>query len=527
MASVESFATRALLAATSTNQTAAYLTEQGREGMFVWNSSDLSARVSADPQQGVYVAPSSTPLGANGAWVREYEAQLEANWFGASGAGTGNDVPFIQAAIDLAATLGGRTVFLRPGTYQLQLRASPDGVGATCIEMKSGVTLVGEDQNLSILRLAPNQLGPGTYLRIIMSQGLLQNAAIRDLQVDGNQAQQTGFTNTGNGAAILLGRSEQVAIERIVARNANGQGIQIVAPVGSVSSKIRVEGCFVSNCQGDGNSGIGIQVSQFERLIVSGNIVQDTVGNGIDLYGENGTDRSSASNFIVSDNIITNADNGIFPETSRSGIVTGNTMTQCRSAGIRINRINGAPSLLQIVNNQVDTTPTSLAITGDADRQSGIMVEGNFFSNFYGAGGGVVFGGSSANVSYVVVRNNTFAPATTTVPLVLVAPGTNQVAFIRVYDNQFQGVPNPGYRFVNYAATTYRAYVGGWIGLEDVSGDDLERRSILTENLAISAPDVPSSSGTSGRKGQIAYDSGYIYVCVDSGNWKRAALTNF
>ena len=45
------------------------------------------------------------------------------------------------------------TVFLRPGTYQLQLRASPDGVGATCIEMMSGVILVGEDQNLSILHM--------------------------------------------------------------------------------------------------------------------------------------------------------------------------------------------------------------------------------------------------------------------------------------------------------------------------------------------------------------------------------------
>jgi hypothetical protein len=40
------------------------------EGFFVFDSSDLSAKVTADPQKGLYVAPSTATTGASGAWVR-------------------------------------------------------------------------------------------------------------------------------------------------------------------------------------------------------------------------------------------------------------------------------------------------------------------------------------------------------------------------------------------------------------------------------------------------------------------------
>ena len=37
----------------------------------------------------------------------------------------------------------------------------------------------------------------------------------------------------------------------------------------------------------------------------------------------------------------------------------------------------------------------------------------------------------------------------------------------------------------------------------------------------------PSSSSSFGKKGQIRYDSNYIYICVDDNTWKRVALTSF
>jgi len=44
--------------------------------------------------------------------------------------------------------------------------------------------------------------------------------------------------------------------------------------------------------------------------------------------------------------------------------------------------------------------------------------------------------------------------------------------------------------------------------------------NIITSNVF-----VPSSATAGGKAGQISFDSGYIYVCLGSGNWKRAALT--
>ena len=47
--------------------------------------------------------------------------------------------------------------------------------------------------------------------------------------------------------------------------------------------------------------------------------------------------------------------------------------------------------------------------------------------------------------------------------------------------------------------------------------------NIITSNVF-----VPTSSTTAGGvKGQITYDSGYVYVCIGPGNWKRSALSTF
>ena len=49
----------------------------------------------------------------------------------------------------------------------------------------------------------------------------------------------------------------------------------------------------------------------------------------------------------------------------------------------------------------------------------------------------------------------------------------------------------------------------------DISGDDIRIRN----------PQTPSSSTATGNKGEIAWDSNYIYVCVNTNTWGRVALT--
>lgn len=104
----------ALAVLDTTKNTSAWLMEAGREGRFQWNSANLSALVTIDTQQGIYVAPASAPTGASGAWVRVYQrSTYTASWFGVLGDGS-NQTTALQALIDFipaAATALG----IKPG----------------------------------------------------------------------------------------------------------------------------------------------------------------------------------------------------------------------------------------------------------------------------------------------------------------------------------------------------------------------------------------------------------------------------
>ncbi|MED5546136.1 MAG: hypothetical protein VYD90_12875 [Pseudomonadota bacterium] len=38
---------------------------------------------------------------------------------------------------------------------------------------------------------------------------------------------------------------------------------------------------------------------------------------------------------------------------------------------------------------------------------------------------------------------------------------------------------------------------------------------------------VPASASAAGTAGQVAYDSDYLYICVATDTWKRAALSTW
>jgi hypothetical protein len=99
-AATQQVATRTALAALSTSAPAAYLRESGREGMFVWSSSNNATNVTNDPGQAIYVPPASDATGASGAWVRRYSGAKSAKWFGATGDGTTDDNIALQRWLD-------------------------------------------------------------------------------------------------------------------------------------------------------------------------------------------------------------------------------------------------------------------------------------------------------------------------------------------------------------------------------------------------------------------------------------------
>lgn len=112
--------TRVALAAISApvNGQIATLTEAGREGVFRFSTANLSAQVTLDTGQGIYVAPAAATSGASGAWVRVVGPgePWQASWFGLP---TGGDDTTIMQSIENMKE-DGRAVHFGAGTFQFR-----------------------------------------------------------------------------------------------------------------------------------------------------------------------------------------------------------------------------------------------------------------------------------------------------------------------------------------------------------------------------------------------------------------------
>ncbi len=107
-----SFETIALLKAYQGPATGVLVTQDGRGGEFAWRSGDQSANVTADPREGVWVAPDSDPTGTSGAWQRFYKDVVLAEWFGAQGDDAADDTAALQAAVDASVLLSAKLILL-------------------------------------------------------------------------------------------------------------------------------------------------------------------------------------------------------------------------------------------------------------------------------------------------------------------------------------------------------------------------------------------------------------------------------
>ena len=38
---------------------------------------------------------------------------------------------------------------------------------------------------------------------------------------------------------------------------------------------------------------------------------------------------------------------------------------------------------------------------------------------------------------------------------------------------------------------------------------------------------IPATSTSAGQEGEVAYDSGYMYICITNNNWRRLAISDF
>lgn len=226
-------ASRSALAAASPSRGPAMLTEAGREGLFVFDGSNFSAKVGSDPRQAIYIAPASDPTGTSGCWVRKHEGDIRPEWFGAVGDDVTDDGPAFAAAIAwLRANSASYGDAYYKGSARLRVGAKKYFLGVTTLDINH--TLVIEGEGSGVIGGIPTRLrwsGNATGIRVHAYNTVAQTGAD-----GGSQKAADGIILRG---LFLMGDYTDFASE------GEHHGIQL-------RGKAVIEDCYVYNFQGDG-----------------------------------------------------------------------------------------------------------------------------------------------------------------------------------------------------------------------------------------------------------------------------------
>ena len=65
------------------------------------------------------------------------------------------------------------------------------------------------------------------------------------------------------------------------------------------------------------------------------------------------------------------------------------------------------------------------------------------------------------------------------------------------------------------------------INLKSNNASPVFTGTVTTPNLVISTGTAPATATSAGTKGQIAYASGFLYVCVATNTWQRVAIATW
>lgn len=316
----------------------------------------------------------------------------------------------IQAAVDAAnakytATGAMQSVFIPPGVFWVGARAITNTGESTqngiiSVQLRSGVRLYGT----GTIKAMPSLYGAGAYFRIIGSDrgARISNVILEGFGVDGNRSNQVASTQCSN---IVLEVSNNIRVEGVRSVEANGNGMMVRGRYPDTATNIRISNCYVYGC-----NSIGIQSSQFNGLVIADNTVDTTANNCIDVYGDTGVSGSVSNgvNFSITGNTVRNSDIcGIFPETVANGVVSGNSIYNCRE-GIHINRIYSVPKNIVVSSNSIyGSSDAGIWISGD---MQGINIFGNTISDWLVGTAAIKLGTSVGNVSNVYIHGNVFNP---------------------------------------------------------------------------------------------------------------------
>ena len=265
-----------LAALPTVNGAAAMLTAKGREGLFVFDSANLSAMVTADTRKGIYVAPAAAPTGASGAWVRRFEGAVQLAWFGPARDFVTDDLPAFEGAHDAIkarsignAFPGAGVLDLGPGRFYL----SGTWNIHTCLQIRGAGS--GQPHGAAtLLRFAKNINGiilnhGNTHGDTVGTQGSAEGSLLEGVQLWGGNVNVSGagavtsFTAgdspTGHGVRV---RGAFIECRDVASYFFGGDGFNIIASAGSVGASQGNANSFVLNrCQAQFNRGNGFVVA--------------------------------------------------------------------------------------------------------------------------------------------------------------------------------------------------------------------------------------------------------------------------
>lgn len=267
---------RTALAASSSTQLPVLLTERGREGLFLFDGSNLSAAVAADPREGIYVAPTADTTGASGAWVRRYSGHVNVRWFGAKGDDVTDDGAAFTAAIAFLKSISTGGFGYGNASPRLFVPAGKYYLGTTTLDINHTLIIEGESVGeagggASVLRWAANTTGIRVQrLNTTGATGVLgtPNAYGGDSSVISRLSLKGAFTGTEAEAHGIHLRA-RATIRDVYISNFQGDGIYIAATTGAGApnegnaNNFEVSRVFVEACRNglfakgtDANAGV-------------------------------------------------------------------------------------------------------------------------------------------------------------------------------------------------------------------------------------------------------------------------------
>ena len=369
----------------------------------------------------------------------------------------------IQSAIDAAhaawlATGSVQNVFFPSGSKFLvssvpAVMESGATSGLWCLRIRSGVRLAGG----GTIKLVANAFAADTTLfRMIGSDSggstRPTDVHFKGITLDGNLENQVANSNAHGIWVYTLGNS---SIKNCKLHDIAGCGGSLRGMIETPAKNIEVTGNRATNC---GN--IGLQVSWFDGLIVTANIVRDCTDNGIDIYGNSGeSGEPTGINFSVNGNFVYNCLTGVFLETVANGSVTGNTL-RGNAQNIHLNRINSQPRNITIDSNAIDGGLYGIRVQGD---MRGINITENTIRGYSIAA--LRFGNATtvnSSTSYINARNNTITPTVANSYVVWIGGGT--ASRITVKHNTVENTIGltEEYLYHNQATTNVQVTVGAW-----------------------------------------------------------------